>query len=99
MAPRPRRDELLNTPEKMIDLLTLTGFEPTRAWIEHFEHQWEPDALAQLHITFGRSKRKLESLDPAVQAQFLAQIRPRLLALSPEAFCYRAAVVCCVTRG
>jgi ubiquinone/menaquinone biosynthesis C-methylase UbiE len=94
VAPRPRRDELLNTPEKMIGLLSTTGLEPVKVWVERFEHHWGLDELSLMHITFGRTKRKLESLDARTRTAFLARVRDRLLGLPPEAFMYRAAVVC-----
>jgi mRNA-degrading endonuclease RelE of RelBE toxin-antitoxin system len=47
-----------------------------------------------MHSTFGKSKRKLESLDPPIRAAFLERVQERLLRLPPEAFVYRAAVVC-----
>jgi ubiquinone/menaquinone biosynthesis C-methylase UbiE len=94
VAPRPRRDELLNTPEKMIGLFSAAGLEPVKVWIEHFEHHWGLDELSLMHMTFGRSKRKLESLEASARAAFLARVRARLLSLPPEAFIYRAAVVC-----
>jgi len=93
-APRPRRDEPLNTPEKMVGLLTVTGLEPMKVWVERFEHHWDLDELTRMHITFGRTKRKFESLDTSARTTFLARVRDRLLRLPPEAFIYRAAVVC-----
>jgi ubiquinone/menaquinone biosynthesis C-methylase UbiE len=94
VPPRPRRDEPLNTPEKMIGLFSATGFEPVKVWVERFEHHWGLDELSLMHMTFGRSKRKLESLEVSARAAFLARVRDRLLGLPPEAFIYRAAVVC-----
>lgn len=94
VAARPRRDEPLNTPEKMVELFTMTGFEPMKIWVERFEHHWDLDELTRMHITFGRTKRKLESLDASTRTTFLARGRDRLLGLPPEAFIYRAAVVC-----
>ncbi len=98
MAPRPRRDEALNTPEKMVTLFSTTGLEPVKVWVERFEHQWGLDQLNLMHMTFGRSKRKLESLDAGTRAAFLTRIRDRLVVLPAEAFMYRAAVVCSVAR-
>jgi len=94
VAPRPRRDEPLNTPEKMIGLFPTTGLEPVKVWVERFEHHWGLDELNLMHITFGRTKRKLESRDAGTRTTFLARVHDRLLGLPPEAFIYRAAVVC-----
>ena len=94
VAARARRGEPLNTPEKMIGLFAVTGLEPIKVWIEHFEYRWDLDELTRMHITFGRTKRKFESLDASTRTAFLARVRDRLLDLPPEAFIYRAAVVC-----
>ncbi len=94
VAARPRRDEPMNSPEKMRGLFAVAGLEPVRAWLERFEYHWDLDGLALMHTTFGRSKRKFESLDARSRAAFLERVHDRLLRLPPEAFVYRAAVVC-----
>jgi ubiquinone/menaquinone biosynthesis C-methylase UbiE len=94
VAPRPRKDEPLNTPEKMIGLFSETGLKPEKVWVERFEHHWELDEFSRMQMTFGRSKRKLESLGASARAEFVARVRDRLLGLPLEAFIYRAAVVC-----
>lgn len=93
VPPRPRKDEATNTPEKMIGLFSLAGLDPVQVWVERFEHHWDLSGLTLLHTTFGRSKRKLESLDAPTRATFLRSVRDRLGRLAPEAFTYRAAVV------
>jgi len=94
VPPRPRRDEATNTPEKMVGLFSMAGLKSVQVWVERFEHHWGLDDLSLLHRTFGRSKRKLESLEASTRTAFLAHVRDRLLDLPPEAFIYRAAVVC-----
>jgi ubiquinone/menaquinone biosynthesis C-methylase UbiE len=91
---RPRRDEEMNTPEKVSELFSLAELRPERVWVERFVHQWDLDGLSLMHCTFGKSKRKLESLNPSARAVFLERVHERLLRLPPEAFIYRAAVVC-----
>ena len=94
MPARPRRDDQMNTPEKMRALFSLAELRPERIWVERFVHQWDLDGLSLMHSTFGKTKRKLESLDPPTRAAFLERVHARLLRLPPEAFTYRAAVVC-----
>ncbi len=94
VAARPRRDEPMNSPEKMRGLFSVAGLEPVRVWLERFEYHWDLEGLSSMHSTFGRSKRKLESLDAPTRAAFLERVRDRLLRLPSEAFVYRAAVVC-----
>ena len=94
MPARPRRDEQMNTPEKVSALFSLADLQPGRVWVERFVHQWDLESLSLMHSTFGKSKRKLESLDPPTRVAFLEHLHERLLRLPPEAFIYRAAVVC-----
>lgn len=94
MAARPRKDELMNTPEKVNALFSLADLQPVRVWVERFVHHWDVHRLSLMHSTFGKSKRKLESLNPRTRAAFLERVHERLLRLPPEAFIYRAAVVC-----
>lgn len=96
MPARPRRDEQMNTPLKMKELFSLADLRPRRVWVERFVHQWDLDGLSLMHSTFGKTKRKLESLDPPTRAAFLERVHARLLQLPPDAFIYRAAVVCSV---
>ena len=94
MPARPRRDEQMNTPEKVRVLCTLADLQPVRVWVERFVHHWDLPRLSLMHSTFGKSKRKLESLNPQTRAAFLGRVHKRLLRLPPEAFIYSAAVVC-----
>jgi ubiquinone/menaquinone biosynthesis C-methylase UbiE len=94
MPARPRKDELMNTPEKMSELFSLADLQPVRVWVERFVHHWDLHRLSLMHSTFGKSKRKLESLNPQTRAAFLERVHDRLLRLPPEAFIYRTVVVC-----
>jgi ubiquinone/menaquinone biosynthesis C-methylase UbiE len=94
MPARPRRDQQMNTPRKVKELFSLADLRPERIWIERFVHHWDLDGLSLMHCTFGKTKRKLESLNPSTRAAFLERGHERLLRLPPEAFIYRAAVVC-----
>ena len=94
VAARSRRDEPMNSPEKMRGLFSVAGLESVRVWLDRFEYHWDLDGLSAMHSTFGRSNRKLESLDTPTRAAFLGRVRDRLLRVPSEAFVYRAAVVC-----
>lgn len=94
MPARPRRDEQMNTPERVSALFRRADLQPGRVWAERFMHRWDLDSLSLMHSTFGKSKRKLESLSPPTRAVFLERVRHRLLRLPPAAFIYCAAVVC-----
>jgi hypothetical protein len=84
----------MNTPRKVKELFSLADLRPGRVWVERFGHQWDLESLSLMHSTFGKSKRKLESLDSSTRAAFLERVHRRLLRLPHEAFVYRAAVVC-----
>ena len=92
--PIPRKHELMNTTEKMTALLSSAGLTPQRLWLERLEHTWSVEGLFALHTGFGRPKRKLDSLDAETRVAFLERIRGRLARLGPDAFLYRATVVC-----
>jgi ubiquinone/menaquinone biosynthesis C-methylase UbiE len=87
-----------DTPEKMGALFARAGLDPVRIWIERFEHRWDLERFMAFRATYGRTMRKLGSLDPVKQEVFLAAVRARLIRLDPSAFLYRAAVVCAVAR-
>jgi ubiquinone/menaquinone biosynthesis C-methylase UbiE len=87
-----------DTPEKMAALFAQAGLDPVRIWIERFEHRWDLDRFTAFRTTYGRTMRKLGSLDPATHAAFLERVRARLSALDAGAFVYRAAVVCGIAR-
>jgi ubiquinone/menaquinone biosynthesis C-methylase UbiE len=87
-----------DTPEKMADLFARAGLDPVKIWIERFEHRWDLERFMAFRATYGRTMRKLGSLDRPKQEVFLAAVRARLTRLDPAAFLYRAAVVCAVAR-
>ena len=84
----------MNTTEKMTALLASAGLTPQKVWLERLEHTWSIEGLFALHTGFGRAKRKLDSLDAETRVAFLERIRGRLSRLGPDAFLYRATVVC-----
>lgn len=94
-APLPKQnDDPMNTPEKMANLFLAAGLEPVRVWLERLEHQWDAERFIALRTTFGRSRRKIGSLDVPTRVTFVDRARHRLSRLRPEDFVYRAAVVC-----
>jgi hypothetical protein len=75
-------------------LISAAGLTALTLWIERLVHTWDVDSLFALHTGFGRSKRKLESLDEQTRILFFERMRRRLKALPTEAFRYRGAAVC-----
>jgi len=87
-----------NSPEKIASLFMRAGLEPVRTWIETFEYRWELESFMALRTTFGRTMRKLQSIDAATQTAFLARVRGRLATLDKSAFVYCGSVVCGIAR-
>lgn len=92
----PRRHDLMNTPEKVTELLTTAAFVPTRVWIERIEHHWDVTRFMALRTRFGETKRKLETLDPEERATLLDRIRERMARLGSADFLYRGSAICAV---
>ncbi|MBI1733990.1 MAG: methyltransferase domain-containing protein [Candidatus Rokubacteria bacterium] len=96
LPPPARHHELMDTPSKVVDLLTAAGLRPSRAWIETIEHEWDPARFIGLRTRFGAAKRKLDALEPAKRQAFLERMRTRLSGLAPREFRYRGEAVCAV---
>jgi SAM-dependent methyltransferase len=92
----PRRHDLMNTSEKVTELLTTAAFVPTRVWIERIEHHWDVTRFMALHTRFGETKRKLETLDPDERESLLDRIKARMARLGPADFLYRGSAICAV---
>jgi len=84
----------MNSPEKMAELFSTAGFEPVRVWVEPVEQRWDVNALFALRVGFGCTKRMLESIDRDRRTTFLERVRQLWAELGPNAFLYRATVVC-----
>ncbi len=94
----PSRHDRTDTPDKVAGLFSAAGLAPARAWLEPLVYRWDLERLTALRTRYGRTKRKLESLDADTRAAFLVRARERLTSLPPEAFVYRARVVAAVAR-
>jgi SAM-dependent methyltransferase len=94
----PERHELMNTPEKLSDLLAQAGLEIIRVWSERFDHHWDPEWLYTLRTGCGSYARRLETLDPEQRAACLARVRERWAALGPDDFIYRPGIVFAIGR-
>ena len=87
-----------NSADKIASLFRQAGLKPVKVWIEAVDHRWALEPFIALRTTFGRTMRKLRSLDPATQAACLARVRARLATLDPSAFVFRGSVVCGIAR-
>lgn len=92
----PRRHDLMDTPEKVTELLTTAAFASARVWIERIEHQWDVARFTALCTRFGETKRKLQTLDPGTRAALLDRIGERMARLGSADFLYRGSAICAV---
>ena len=92
----PPQHALMNTREKISDLLTSASFIPTRVWVERIEHQWDVPRFIALRTRFGETKRKLETLDAGRRREVLGRIAERMSRLGSGDFLYRGSAICAV---
>lgn len=94
--PQPRRDELMNSREKLARLLAEAGFAAARTWTESIEHQWDRARFFGLRTSFGTPHRRLQTLPHDARVALLDRMRERFADLPQDAFLYRATAVCAV---
>ena len=93
----PRRvDTGLDSADAVTDLLTDTGFQPRRIWLERLQHQWTADTYWQLVTGSGLNRLRLDVLDDTVRAETLTRAQQRLASLAPDDFAWSGEVVCAV---
>ncbi|TML87951.1 MAG: class I SAM-dependent methyltransferase [Actinobacteria bacterium] len=93
----PRRvDTGLDSADAVTDLLTDTGFQPRRIWLERLQHQWTADTYWQLVTGSGLNRLRLDVLDDPVRAETLTRAQQRLASLAPDDFAWSGEVVCAV---
>ncbi len=88
-APDPQiaaRDEPMNTPEKMQDLLRANGFSTARAWSEVLVDRMDLDHLLELKTRMGSEKPRFDSLSTEARQQCLASARHRMQGMGPDDF-------------
>src|SRR5205823_14961238 len=61
-----RQDDLMDTTEKIYDLLKGAGFERVRFWAGVFEHQWDAESFYALRSSQGAYRRRLDTLAPEI---------------------------------
>jgi SAM-dependent methyltransferase len=87
------RDDLMDTPAKLGDLLEQAGFTAIRAWSERFAHRWDLDTLVAQRTGVGSYRRRLETLDAQTRRACLARITARLATMNAGDFVYRPEIV------
>ena len=87
------RHDLVDTTQKMHDLLERAGFASIRTWTRPFDQRMSFEGFVALRTRLGRTKRRLDSLDPRAQAACIERASARLRPLGPESFVARSEVV------
>ncbi|MFL5758837.1 MAG: class I SAM-dependent methyltransferase [Thermomicrobiales bacterium] len=87
------RDELMDTPNKLVELLTAAAFDVVKCWNERFEHRWTLDALMAQRVAFGSYQRRIETLGPATRDACLARVREQLASLPADDLVFRPDIV------
>jgi len=102
VAPDPaigrRSDELLDTPDKMRELLGAAGLGSISTWMVPFELRLDVEVFLRLRSHLGSSGRRLATLDGSARAACLAEGRARLEELPPDALWDRDQVILATGR-
>jgi SAM-dependent methyltransferase len=92
-APSVRRFELMDTPDKLSELLSAAGLAPERVWYGDFVHTWTVQSLLDLLLGLGLPARRLASLTEQRQTACRERIEERLLELTAEQLVERKRLV------
>jgi len=76
--PGVMQQALMDTPERLGQLLSRAGFVESRIWSRTFEHRWSLDAAMAVQETCGMAARRLVSLDADARAACESRVRARL---------------------
>lgn len=85
--------ELMNTPQKVKQLLSDAGFRSVQTWMEDFECRAGLEEFIERRIQLSAERVRFEGLEQQARSRFMANVRERLGRLSPEGFVMRAEVV------
>ncbi|MDP9176502.1 MAG: class I SAM-dependent methyltransferase [Gemmatimonadota bacterium] len=85
--------QMMNTPEKLTQLIHASGLEVTTLWSEWFCHAFKLEELLKLQLGCGVASRRLPSLSAKRRAKVEARVRERLAEFTPEQLEYRPEVL------
>lgn len=91
--PVPANHELMDSEEKLADLLTAAGFEVEATATVPVEDRAELEEFVVRRLRLGHPKRRLDALHPEIRAVCVAGARARLERLDPEAFVDRTPAI------
>jgi len=84
---------VMNTPEKLRQLVDAAGFASVRVWSTDVAHQWELDDLLAVQVGCGMPTRRLASLSSEQRAKCISRVETRLRRLPRAELEYRAQVL------
>ena len=97
-APLIGNHDLVNTPEKLADLLRTSGFEDVTVETVPWEYTPSLEQFIEHHVELGHTARRLAGLPAAVRAKFVRAARERLATLEPGGFAHRRQIVIAFAR-
>jgi SAM-dependent methyltransferase len=80
----PSKMDLMDTPEKLVQLLTDEGFREVHTATDAEPVSLTLDQFIEVRSKIGRSKRRLQWLPPDARTTLLSEARKRLAELRPE---------------
>jgi SAM-dependent methyltransferase len=87
------RHSVVDSPEKMRELLERSGFVSVRSWTRPFEYVQSINQFLAHRTGHGASKRRFDSLGAADQRTCIDRVRSRLEALAADDFVDRSEIV------
>jgi len=91
--------DLMDSPEKVKQLLAKAGFEGIDAQREGVKHTFDMKSLLALRTSCGKTLPRFLALDPDAQAACVEKAQERMSQLPPEAYITRGNVVFAVAIG
>ncbi len=90
--------DVVNTAEKLTELVVACGFTDVTVVPVSWEYRPTPERFVEHHIALGHTARRLARMAPGAREEFLRTVRARLAALEPEDFVDRRPIVACTAR-
>lgn len=87
------RHDVVDTADKLTDLVADNGFTAVDIGVVEFEYRPTRDEFVEHHITLGNTARRLARMAPDAREEFLRAVRARLTTLPDDDFADRRAVI------
>ncbi|MDQ3661005.1 MAG: class I SAM-dependent methyltransferase, partial [Actinomycetota bacterium] len=80
------RFEVVDTPEKVSELMAIHGIRHVQSWVDEYRVTPTPDEFIAHRTRHGRSRQRVQSMPAEVRARCLRRAGERLEALTPDDF-------------